>query len=116
MQFIDFLKLLPVQNDDAINSFLTWAKMQKDFPKYSDPHKLAESIYNKLNHKMTTGFQKCLMIYSSTPENEIPKSLITNQQNMLTAINHIVTLKTPIKTTKIIKGRNSLEFPTSYFH
>lgn len=100
MRFTEFIKSLPLQSDDKVNSFLNWAKMQKDFPDGNDPIKIGEGIYNKLNHKMTTGFQKCYMLYSHVHPNEIPKSLTGNQQKMLEAINHIVKLQHEDKNYK----------------
>ena len=93
MTFTEFLKRIPAQTDKGVNSFLSWAKMQTDFPGTSDPNELAKALYNHLNHKMTGGFQKCLMIYSSIPNNEIPKSLLKDQPKMLRALNHIVELQ-----------------------
>ena len=93
MTFTEFIKLMPEQKDDGVNSFLSWAKMQSDFPASSDPNVLAQNLYNKLNHKMTLGFQKCLMVYASMPNNEIPKALLNEQPKMLRALNRVVELQ-----------------------
>lgn len=93
MRFIEFIKKLPKQDDKATNSFLSWAKAQTNFPSGSDPHAIAEELYKKLDHQKTLGFQKCLMIYFSMPNNELPKDLAGNQEKMLQAINYIIDLQ-----------------------
>ena len=93
MTFTEFIKLLPDQKDITINAFLVWAKVQTDFPGSSDPCILAKALYKKLNHNMTAGFIKAVMIYSTMPNNEIPKKLLNDEDKMLRAINHIVELQ-----------------------
>lgn len=93
MTFTEFLKLLPQQNDADVSSFLRWAKIQTDFPASSDPDSLAKALYKKLNHQMALGFQKCLMIYSSLPKNELPKELFKDEKKMLRALNRIIELQ-----------------------
>jgi hypothetical protein len=93
MGFAEFLKIFPEQKDITINAFLNWAKKQTDFPGSSDPEELAEALYKKLDHNMTAGFIKTVMIYSSMPDNEIPKDLLDDEDKMLRAINYIVELQ-----------------------
>ena len=74
MNFITFLKQQTKQPDEAVNLFVNFAVNDKIFPTSSDPEILAKYLYKKLNHKQTSGFQKCLMIYKQLePNNEIPK-------------------------------------------
>lgn len=93
MLFIEFIKSLPIQSDEKVNSFINWAKMQNDFPTTNNPIEIGEKIYNKLNHKMTTGFQKSYMIFSHFHPTDIPKSIAGDQRKSLEAINHIVSLQ-----------------------
>jgi hypothetical protein len=100
MRFAEFIKKMPLQSDNGVNCFLNWAKMQTDFPSTSNPHDLAKMLYNKLNHQMTLGFQKCLMIYASLPGNEIPPMLLADNQKMLEAINKVIELQHADKNYK----------------
>ena len=100
MTFTEFLKLLPLQNDVTIVAFQNWAKNQTDLPGSSDPNELAKALYKRLNHNMTAGFIKALMIYCTMPNNEVPKKLLNDEDKMLRAINHIVELQHGDKTYK----------------
>lgn len=100
MTFTEFIKLMPEQKDTGINGFLSWAKRQDNFPASSDPNLLAQNLYNKLNPEMTQGFQKCLMVYASMPNNEIPKSLLNDEPKMLSALNRIIELQQGDKNYK----------------
>jgi spore germination protein YaaH len=100
MTFTEFINVLPDQKDITISAFLTHAKKQADFPASSDPSVIAKALYKKLNHNMTAGFIKAVMIYSSMPNNEIPKALLNDEDKMLRAINHIVELQHSDKTYK----------------
>ena len=102
MRFIEFIQGMPPQQDEGINAFINWAKAHPLFPTSSDPNKLAEFLYDKLNHKMTLGYQKCFMVFANmpvpdsgedVPAADIPVGLLMNQQKMLEAINKIVALQ-----------------------
>jgi hypothetical protein len=84
---------MPEQKDQNLDSFLGWAKTQTNFPASSDPNIISEAIYTKLNHQMTQGFQKCLMIYSTMPNNEIPVLLLNDEKKMLRALNRCAELQ-----------------------
>lgn len=93
MNFIDFVKALPPQPDKRVSSFVEYAKKDKNFPLTSDPAKLAVYLYMKLNYPQTYGFQNCLMIYSHTPGNELPKRFFEREDMALMAINIIISLQ-----------------------
>jgi hypothetical protein len=93
MTFTEFLKLLPIQNDITLAGFQNWAKIQTDLPGTSDPRELAQAFYKKLDHNTTAGFIKAVMIYTTMPNNELPETLLKDEDAMLRAINHIVELQ-----------------------
>ncbi|MEW6470422.1 MAG: hypothetical protein AB1458_16030 [Bacteroidota bacterium] len=93
MNFIDFLKTFPPQGDKRLQSFIDFAKKDKDFPTSSDPSKLAIYLYRKLDPTQTLAFQNCLMIYSKMPDNELPKRFFGREDMPLMAVNIIVALQ-----------------------
>jgi hypothetical protein len=93
MNFIDFLKSFPPQGDKRLQSFIDFAKNDKTFPRTSDPSKLAIYLYKTLDPPATLAFQNCLMIYSKTPDNELPKRFFGREDMALMAINIIVSLQ-----------------------
>ena len=97
MTFKEFLMLLPLQNDITIAAFQNWANTHTTLPDSSDPRVLAKALFKNLDHNLTAGYIKAIMLYSSMPNNEIPKKLQENEDMMLEAINHIVELKHPKK-------------------
>ena len=108
MTFIEFIRTMPSQQDEGVNAFVIWARAHPLFPTSSDPNELAKFLYNKLNHKMTLGYQMCFMVFASmplpddpnAPVPEIPVGLLMNPQKMLEAINKIIELQTADKNYK----------------
>lgn len=93
MHFIDFIKTAPKQLDTNIQAVVELIKNDADFPKNSDPAKLAIHLYLKLNIKQTTAFQQLLMIYRQQPNNKLPKRAIAREDMFMDALNLIVTLQ-----------------------
>ena len=108
MTFIEFIRTMPAQEDPGVNAFINWAKAHPLFPTSSDPNELAKFLYDKLNHKMTLGYQKLFMVFANMPvpagKNfpvpEIPVGLLMNPQKMLEGINKIVALQNADKNYK----------------
>ena len=93
MRFAEFIKKMPLQNDDAVNAFLIWSKTQTDFPSSSHPIELSNFFYKKLNGLMTLGFRKCFIIYTSLPNCEVPKYLLEDKHKLNDAVDHIIELQ-----------------------
>jgi len=92
--FIDFVRVLPEQEDKGIKRFIGFAKETKNFRLTSDPKKLAEYLYKKLDPETTTGFQKTFLMFAElAPKNDIPKQYLKDQAAMLEGVNHILTLQ-----------------------
>ena len=93
MNFITFIQKQAKQPDEAVNLFVNFAVNDKNFPTSSDPEILAKYLYKKLNHKQTSGFQKCLMIYKQFEQkNEIPNKY-NDQMKFIDALNFIIDLQ-----------------------
>ena len=93
MNFPDFVKSLPKQEDKAANSFIDLVKNDPNFPNTSEPSKLAIYLYQRLNIEQTTAFQKLLLFYGSMPFNQLPKKCQHREDTMLMAVNIIVALQ-----------------------
>ena len=94
MDFISFVRTQALQNDPGINAFVAIARADENFPASSDPIKLAQYLYLKLNPQATLGFQKMFMIYAQfEPSNQIPPQYKKDQGKMLEAINLIIDLQ-----------------------
>lgn len=93
MHFIDFIKTAPKQPNKQLQAVIDLIKNDTDFPKSSDPSKLAIYLYLKLNEKQTTAFQQLLMIYRQMPNHKLPKRAIAREDMFLDAINLIVNLQ-----------------------
>lgn len=92
MHFIDFVKTAPDQPNKELQAIIDLIKNDAEFPKSSDPSKLAIYLYLKLNGKQTTAFQQLLMIYSQMP-NKLPKRATAREDMLLDAINLVVNLQ-----------------------
>lgn len=93
MNFAEFVKSLPKQDNKAINSFIDFVKKDKHFPATNEPAKLSIYLYKLLNIEQTTAFQKLLLFYGSMPYNQLPKKCHHSQEMMLMAVNIIVSLQ-----------------------
>jgi hypothetical protein len=93
MNFVDFVRSIPAQEDQRLMAFVSFVKQDKNFPQTNDPAKLAIYLYLKLDHGMTTTFQNCLMLYSKIPNNKLPKRFFGRADMPLMAINLIVSLQ-----------------------
>ena len=89
MRFVSFLKGLPKQDDEELQSFINYVKRNKKFPLSSDPRMLGLYLHNKLDEKLTMGYMKAMMIYYHTDKNMLAKEL-KETHNFLTALNCIV--------------------------
>jgi len=88
MKFISFINQLPKQDDPAINEFIELAKQDDTFPDTDDVDILAEYLYLNLNHRLTTAFQKTLMLWFYVRNNYKQPD-----DNALDKINRIVALQ-----------------------
>ena len=96
--FIDFVRLFPLQEDDEINSFMTYAKGVPNFRITSDPIKLCEYLYKKLNPIQTIGFQKTYLLFASVAKkNDIPEPYKSDRTVLIEALQHISQLQSSIK-------------------
>jgi hypothetical protein len=93
MNFTDFVRSLPKQDDKAINKFISFVKKDVNFPATSEPSKLAIYLYKQLDTEQTLAFQKLLLFYGSMPYNQLPKKCHHSQDIMLMAVNIIVSLQ-----------------------
>lgn len=92
--FIDFVKLLPLQGDEEISSFMIYAKGVPNFKITSDPIKLSEYLYKKLDLTQTVGFIKTYLMFATiAKKNDIPKPYKSDQAALLKAVNHIRVLQ-----------------------
>jgi|GEM_PF-744967 hypothetical protein len=93
MEFIEFVKTLPKQEDKRTNEFVHWASQQKDFPDSSHPVILAQYLYDKLDWDMAHTYQKLYVFYEKViPNNRVPRNY-KGQEKLMEAINIIVDLK-----------------------
>ncbi|MFA6925271.1 MAG: hypothetical protein WC223_13580 [Bacteroidales bacterium] len=94
MDFLTFIKQNAKQEDKDILSFIEAIKKIDSVPVSSDPRLLGRYLHLKLNHQQTLGFQKCMMFYKATCENnELPAELQNDEMAFLNAINLIVELQ-----------------------
>ena len=72
MNFKEYINNLPVQSDSGINDFIQIVKSSEDFPNTSDPIKLCDFLYLKLDENQTTCFQKTFIIkgFEKQPERQ----------------------------------------------
>ena len=74
MNFKEYINNLPVQSDSGINDFIQIVKSSEDFPNTSDPIKLCNFLYLKLDENQTTSFQKIFIFFEQFEKsNDIPK-------------------------------------------
>lgn len=93
MEFIDFIRSLPRQQDKPTNDFIKWASGQKDFPDSSHPIILASYLFDKLDWDMTHTYQKLYVLYGHTDsKNRIPRNY-KEDSKLMEAINIIVDMK-----------------------
>lgn len=93
MHFIDFIKNSPKQQDKQLQAVIDLINNDTQFPKNSDPSKLAIHLYLKLDIKQTSAFQQLLMIYRQLPNNKLPKRAVAREDMFLDALNLIVSLQ-----------------------
>jgi len=93
MTYLDFIKTIPIQEDQEINDFCDLVKQDNIFPNSSDPIILAKYLYQKLDEKATYAFQQTFILYSYMPDNKIPGEYKNNQPKLLEAINYIINLQ-----------------------
>ncbi len=91
--FYNFICSMPVQEDAYTNKFISMCKIDEDFPRSNDPAKLAIHLYLKLDPKMTTTFQRLLMLYHKVHPERLPKRAFARQDMALATINIIVSLQ-----------------------
>jgi hypothetical protein len=89
MDFLSFLNTLPKQQDVSLQGFIDFARADKNFPNSSDPELLARYLYRKLGHRLTTAYQKSLMMYFYVSNNNVQPS----DPSLLDKINRIVDLQ-----------------------
>ncbi len=89
MDFLSFLKSLPEQQDKGSLDFIALVRSDANFPATSDPEKLAHYLYLRLNHRLTTAYQKLLMLYFYVENNYNQPS----DPTLLDKINLIVSLQ-----------------------
>ncbi len=94
MHYIEFISTLPYQKDTSLQTLIEMVKSDPAFPSdTSDPQQLAKYMYLKLDHKMTSAFQKTLIIYAQNPENRLPDSLRASYPLMLDSLNIIIDMQ-----------------------
>jgi len=94
MTFIQFISSLPKQGGDKhTNSFLDFAKKNKEFLGGSDFDAMAKVLYNKIDPDLTAAYQKLLMLYISFGKDGDLKHLANNQMKSLDLINTIIELQ-----------------------
>ncbi|MCP4121760.1 MAG: hypothetical protein GY751_08395 [Bacteroidetes bacterium] len=89
MNYYDFIRDLPTQEDDNLNQVIDIILKDTSFPKTDDLEKLAEHLYLKLNPDLTTAFQRSLMLWQfALNDYKQPQDV-----GLLNQINYIVDLQ-----------------------
>ncbi len=93
MHFIDFIKTLPKQQDERVQQAIDLFVQDKDFPKHSNPSKLAIYLYLKLDEELTSTYQKLLLFYAHQKNNKLPKRCFAREDMLLHAVSMITFLQ-----------------------
>ena len=92
MNFLSFAKEVKTEDKDIL-SFIEKLKQLESVPNFSDPRNLGRYLHLKLNNQETQGFQKCLQLYKSNNQNELPKELQNDELAFIDAIKLISELQ-----------------------